>query len=65
MVTRDRGNRDFVIERPYSLKKKKEGQKGTGGSVGKSKEKKDGEQSLGTRLAAARRVKPDKKSFWS
>ena len=45
--------------------KKKEGQKGTGGSVGKSKEKKDGEQSLGTRLAAARRVKPDKKSFWS
>ena len=26
MVTRDRGNRNFVIERPYSLKKKKEGQ---------------------------------------
>lgn len=25
-VTRDRGNRNFVIERPYSLKKKKEGQ---------------------------------------
>lgn len=24
-VTRDRGNRNFVIERPYSLKKKKEG----------------------------------------
>ena len=45
--------------------KKKEGQKGTGGSVGKSKEKKDEEQSLGTRLAAARRVKTDKKSFWS
>ena len=48
--------------------KKKEGQKGTGGSVSKSKSKagKSGdEKSLGARLATARRAQgSNKKSFW-